>query len=154
MPGSRWYPTPGPLSVDKHVEALTQAPDLFEVDLTVTINKDGWNAAGPGSKSRNGEVESTFTFQTHYAVPQFAILASKFESQVASIGDMTFELHIHESHVDGIKPLKSFEGDFRKQLAEQLDALKERGIQFKNPRITFVETPDYLRTVVIRMYSA
>ena len=147
MPGSRWYPTPGPLSVDKHVEALTRAPDFFDVDLTVTINEDGWNAAGPGSKSGNAEVESTFTFQTHNAVPQIAILASKFESRVASIGDMTFELLIHESHVDGIQPLNSLEEDFMKHLAERLDALKELGIQFKNPRITFVETPNYLRTV-------
>ena len=147
LPSIRWFPMPGPLSVDKHVESLTHPPDFFDVELTVSVNKEGWNVAAPGGKNENPERSSSYEFRTSHPVSQLAVLASRFDSRVMTIGDLTIELLVHERHADTIDALSIVERELKSYLTARLDALSDLGIQYKNPRLTFVEVPSYLRTV-------
>ena len=147
LPSIRWYPTPGPLSVDKYVEALAHAPDLFDINLNVVVNKNQWNVAAPGKKIKNPISQSSFTFQTSHPVPQIAVVASQFVSNIVSVDDTIIELLVHARHVDTIEPLKVVANEIRGYLGERFDTLSDLGIYYKQPRLTFVEVPNYLRTV-------
>lgn len=147
LPSIRWFPTPGPLSVDKYVESLTHPPDFFDVDLEVIVDKKGWNVAAPGGKRNNSAGNSAYAFRTIDAVSQVAVIASRFNSRVVTIGDLTIELLVHERHTETIDALGVVEQELKSYLTERLDALSELGIQYRSSRLTFVEVPSYLRTV-------
>ena len=129
------------------MESLTHPPDFFDVDLDVIVKKKGWNVAAPGGKNKNPERSSSYELRTSHPVSQLAVLASRFDSRVVTIGDLTIELLAHQRHADTIDALSIVEGELEDYLTERLDALSELGIQHKNPRLTFVEVPSYLRTV-------
>lgn len=147
LPSIRWYPTPSSLSVERHVEALSHAPDLFGADVTVVIDENEWDVAAPGNKTKNPTHKSSFKFQTSQPIPQMAVIASQFVSSVTSVHDTTIELLIHARHADTIEPLKIVGNEFKQYLGERFDAMSDLEIHYKQPRLTFVEVPNYLRTV-------
>ena len=146
-PASRWYPVPGPLAVDKYVDALRRAPDLFDVALNVTVVVKGWDVAGPGIKIRSPEDSQTVTFQTEHEIPHFAIIASRFESRTATVEGLHVESLIHARHSKTLAALEPLAETLTPHLAERLQSAAEVGVRFKHPSITFVELPSQLRTV-------
>ena len=147
MPASRWYPVPGSLKVDKYVEALQRAPDLFDVNLDVTVASEEWNVAGPGYKTRHPVDSNTFTFRTGHRIPHFTVIASRFESRSSTVEGFHIEALMHQSHSDVIEGLEFLKDEFSEYFAQRLRSLSAFGIEFKNASVTLVEVPNYLRTV-------
>ena len=147
MPASRWYPVPGSLKVDQYVEALQRAPDLFDLELVVTVASDGWNVAGPGYKTRHSIDSRTFTFRTGHEIPHFAIIASRFVSRSTTVEEFDLEALIHARHSDIFDGLELLKDPFEEYLAQRLRRLASVDIKFRNQSVTFVEVPNYLRTV-------
>ena len=147
MPGIRWYPTPGLLSVDKHVEALVRAPDLFEVDLNVTLDEEDWIVTGLGQQPPHSSDGSSYILRPGHEINHFGILASAFKSKTTVVGDLTIEFLVHERHTETIDSLSELSDEFNDYLSQRLSSLAKLGIQFKTPAITLVEVPNDLRMV-------
>ena len=147
MPGIRWYPSPGPLSVDKYVDALVHAPDLFDVQLQVSIAESNWLAAGPGHRTRDPSANSSFTFRTSNEVTHFGIFASEFDSKVLTTDSLELEVLVHKQHTSTIDSMIKVEDEFRNYVAERLASLAALDLEFKDKTITLVEVPNYLRFV-------
>lgn len=147
LPGIRWYPTPGPLSVDKHVEALLRAPDLFDVDLKLSVPEKDWIVAGPGHRTPDLSAKSSFKFQTNHEVTHFGIVASDFVSKIATVDELEIEFLVHRRHVNALKTLDILEDELKSYLVEWMQKLAALDISLRDSSVTLVEVPNYLRIV-------
>ena len=94
MPAIRWLPTPGAnFGTDRRPR------DLHSVDVEVEVPL-GWLVAGPGRRKRlNGDdVSERFRFEPPMPVPEFALIASRFESRRVTVEGVDVEALFHPRH--------------------------------------------------------
>lgn len=112
LPGIRWYPIPGRLSLDKHVEGLEHAPDLLDVELTRSIDEKNWTAAVPGRRLAKQSDPSSFSFRPDHEITHFGIVASDLVTKVVAVDNLEIEFLLHRRHASAVEGLGVFEDQF------------------------------------------
>ena len=143
MPGARWLPGPGAAFAND--DNTPPHGDFFEIDLLVEVPQ-GWLVAGPGRR-RPVVTESSisrFAFRPSIPIPDFALIASRFERRATEVGTVEVELLLHPKHSRNIDEFAGF--DPNPYLQELLSGPEDTGISYELDGLSIVEVPDQLRT--------
>lgn len=147
MPGSRWYPVPLPLGIDKSVQSMQTPMDTYFVDLDIHIANKNWKLAAPERLLLVSEDSAHYKIQSEREVPHFAIVASEFHSTTMKAAGVEIELLIHPTHFSPAKSSTAIWNSIMSFVAERLTDLSVNGLPFPYRSLTFVEVPNHLRLV-------
>jgi len=142
LSGVSWFPTSG-AAYGRHVFE-THKRDFFDLDLEVVV-PDEWIVAGPGTRQRVDSPETRFRFNPSQPVPEFALIAAKFERRAFETRDIEFELLLSRRHTKNLSALESAVPALKEWVAKQIDSLKEDGLSYPFGTLSFVEVPTQLR---------
>lgn len=145
MPGSYWYPIPGPMNASNVHDEIGR--DFFEVDLAVTLEPKNWSLVASAPISELMETPKTFAVQTKTAVPALGLFASRFEHANIEVGGVEFSMFLHKKHTDNLRPIAEWNDAIRSEAEEMIAKYQERGLSSPLSVITFVEVPRSLRTI-------
>lgn len=145
MPGSCWYPVPGPVKED--YEAVQEGSDYFEVDLKVELNPSSWSLVGTGVTTRQEKERSTYHVKSLEPVAEVGLFASLFGRMTAEIEGVNIALYLHRSHVTDASWLQELERTFRAQATDWLNRLRSHGLELSQQSLALVDVPRRLRTV-------
>ena len=127
LPGVSWFPTAG-AAYGKHVFE-TYKRDFFDLDLEVSVPND-WIVAGPGTRERVDEEGTRFRFNPSQPVPEFALIASRFERRSFETRGIEFELLLSPKHTKNLSVLASAVPALQEWVAKQIDSLEEGGLRY------------------------
>ena len=145
MPGSFWYPVPGPARSDY---LYTQTGmDYFDVDLSVALNAKDWMLVGTGTSIQSTDNSQSFHLTSSNPVHEVGLFASNFASDSLQVGETTFTMNLHKRHPHNIRLLQEMKASLQSNIEEWLHYSNERGFSLPNKALTFVEVPRRLRTV-------
>ncbi|MCY3540363.1 MAG: hypothetical protein OXH31_00425 [Gammaproteobacteria bacterium] len=145
MPGVKWYPSAG--TATNEDSWGRRHKDFFTVDLHVSVPR-GWLVAGPAT--RELEIEnsrSVFSFNTHNPLPQFALVASRFESASLNVEEIKFELlysRVHRRNFDALN-LPDYQ-PLRPMIESYIEKVRLSGVDYPYSVYSLVEVPASLRT--------
>ena len=144
MPGTRWYPVPGP-NLDQRNDPDVPI-DYFTIDITVSMPSN-WRAAGPGrtDEREEGSVRH-LRFNPEAPMPEIGLIAAPYHRASIGVGGITFELLLHKGH----RRNAIYFSDIVQKLEDELDDLMNRndfqGLGYPYRTFTVVEVPLDLRT--------
>ena len=143
-PGIKWYPTSGTSTNEDAWELRKQ--DFFLLDLTVSVPRK-WLVAGPAPRESLGEKnKANFRFQQSSPLPEFALVAAKFESASIEVEGVLFECLYTKTHRKKIDRFFAAPNEpVRVRLKLQLDRVRSRGLDYPYGSFTLVEVPSTLR---------
>ena len=147
MPGSRWYPVPLPLGIDKAVQSMVRTVDTFAIDLDVLIANKNWMLAAPERELIQSVDSRRYRIHTKEEVPHFAIVASKFQSLKTHAAGVELELLIDDRHVKPTKSMNAVWNLVLSTIGDRLVELGDAGMPFPYRSLTFVEVPNHLRLI-------
>jgi hypothetical protein len=145
MPGARWLPTPG--SETGRDDPRARPADFFELDLTVELPR-GFLAAGPGPREEGrGGAEGAVRYRFHppAPLPEVALVAGRYESRVAEIEGVRFELLLHPAHVANLAVFEDAAREIQNWVGERLREAADLGLPYPYGAFTLVEVPTTLR---------
>ena len=142
LSGVSWFPTAG-AAYGRHV-LETHKRDFFDLDLEVSI-PDDWIVAGPGTRQRVDAPRTRFRFNPSQPVPEFALIASKFERRSFETRGIEFELLLSPKHTENLAALESVAPVLQTWVENQIDWLKAGGLSYPLGTLSFVEVPTHLR---------
>lgn len=145
MPGSRWYPTPLPLGIDRAIQSMQLPVDTYSVDLDILIANENWKLAAPERTVIKSEDSVHYKIRSEGEVPHFAIVASEFQSHISQANGVEVELLIHDTHFQPTESMNAVWNSMVSFISERLSELSETGLQFPYRTLTFVEVPNHLR---------
>lgn len=145
LPGIHWYPTPGPVNSD--FESSQQGRDYFDVDFTVSLTQNEWTLVALGSELDESSDSRTYKVAPANPVHEIGLLASNFVSGSMSVGDHTFDMHLHQRHAKNLRALLEKDGDFVDEAKKRIEWFTDKGIAASHNELAFVEVPRRLRTV-------
>lgn len=145
MPGSHWYPIPGPIN-----NGFGDGPsglDFFELDLQVELSNPLWKLVGPGV-SRNEVARGNFyALSPTSPVSEFGLFASRFESALTNINGLNVSIYLHERHAKNLSMPEQVRMDLINWLNETLNEASELGLSLVHDQLSLVDVPSRLRTV-------
>lgn len=145
MPGSYWYPVPGPARADY---LYTQTGlDYFDVDLSIELNAKDWGLVGTGTTVKSTESSQSFQLTSSNPIHEVGLFASNFASASLQVNKTTFAINLHKRHSHNIRLLQEMKASLRSNTKEWLQLSNELGFSLPNKALTFVEVPRRLRTV-------
>lgn len=145
MPGIRWLPASG---VDVGRDDPRKRPvDYYRVALDVDVPA-GWLVGGPGKRQvvSSGSDETTFRFAPGPAVPEVALMASRFESFSTEIDGVTFEVLVDPDHDQNFDVLADARDEIEQWVADHLEVARDAGLAYPFDAFTLVEVPNTLRS--------
>ena len=142
LSGVSWFPTSG-AAYGRHVFE-THKRDYFDLDLEVVVPEE-WIVAGPGTRQRVDTPETRFRFKPNQPVPEFALIAAKFERRAFETRGIEFELLLSPKHTKNLSVLESAVPALKEWVAKQIDNLREGGLSYPFGTLSFVEVPTQLR---------
>ena len=142
LPGVSWFPTAG-AAYGTHVFE-THKRDFFDLDLVVSV-PNNWIVAGPGTRQRVDEGSARFRFHPSQPVPEFALIASRFERRSFETRGIEFELLLSPKHTKNLSVLASAVPALQEWVAKQIDSLEEGGLRYPFGTLSFIEVPTHLR---------
>ena len=140
MPGGRWLPMPG--TATGRGDPAHYGQDYFEIDLVVGV-PDGWLVAGPGLRRDAGN--GGFRFAPPAPVPEFALLASRFDRRHTEIGGVEFELLLHPGHGTHLGLFADSFDMVKERVGERLADAAAFGFPYPYEGFSLVEVPTRLR---------
>ena len=140
MPGGRWLPMPG--AATGRGDPAHYGQDYFEIDLVVGV-PDGWLVAGPGLRRDAGN--GGFRFAPSAPVPEFALLASRFDRRHMEIGGVEFELLLHPGHGTHLGLFADSFEVIEERVGERLADAAAFGFPYPYEGFSLVEVPTRLR---------
>lgn len=143
MPGSFWYPIPGP--VRSNDVAGQSGTDYFNVDLLVDLANPNWNLVASATTSKVGD--RLFRLDTTSPIAQLGLLTSAFRKAAIDVDGVEFALFVHESHRRALEVSYDLERSIRSEIKSLLDPLADIGLTLPQDFLYFVEVPSRLRTV-------
>ena len=145
MPAVHWYPVPGP--VQHGYTSLQHGSDYFDVDLTVALEDDDWQLAGPSPSIQIAEQANAYRVATEQPIREIGLFASHFESASIDIEGTTFVVYLHKRHASNLRLIDEIDVTLRDKAGTWLRKFSEHGLAIPNRSISFVEVPRKLRTV-------
>lgn len=146
MPGSHWYPSPGPIN-DRFGDGRNGL-DYFELELQIEIENRDWNLVGPGVThidSTNGE--NWYEVKPTVPVPEIGLFASKFKSTTTNVQGYALSMHLHSRHAKRL----TIPENVRDDMIDWLDEFVQERIRVEMPffhdSLALVEVPSRLRIV-------
>ncbi|MDE0422840.1 MAG: hypothetical protein OXK76_18390 [Gammaproteobacteria bacterium] len=140
MPAVHWLPASG-ANVDRD-DPARRARDFYIVDLTVDV-PEGWLVASVGG--RHAAVGGAFRIASEVPVAEVPLFASRFERRAIVVDGIVVELLAHPEHFRGFRSY-DIEGALIDDLERVHQDLRNLGLGFPLPSISFVEVPTRLRT--------
>ena len=143
LPGTKWYPTSGTATQEDDWEHRER--DFFTLDLEVSVPRN-WSVAGPARRKSlsNGE-RTVYLFQQSTPLPEFALVASNFESATIDVEGITFELLYSNAHRNTFQALKLIENNIQERVKAIIDSVRAQGFDYPYESFAIVEVPSTLR---------
>lgn len=147
MPATRWLPSSGPnLSVDNRLVGR----DYFLVDIDVDIPTE-WQVVGPGAREELA-LPTTGTpkfrrvrLRSSAAIPQVALVASRFERRALSVSGIEMELLVSPKHASNLRVFAGL-GEYLKPVLEgHFGNASAVGLGYPFETLSLVEVPTRLR---------
>ena len=142
-PGIKWYPTSGTATNEDSWEQRER--DFFTLNIDVSV-PENWLVAGPAKRVKaEDNSRNTYQFQQSDPIPEFALVASNFESASLEVEGIEFEVlysHVHKRTFDAFAPA---EDNIRERLGWTIEAIRAQGLNYSNRSYTLVEVPTSLR---------
>ena len=145
MPGNHWYPTPGPVNSD--YETNQRGRDYFEVDLTVSLTRNTWTLVALGSKLDESSDSRTYKVTPENPIHEFGLFASNFVSGSMNMGEITFEMHLHNRHAKNLQIFLEKDSEFVSEAKKRIERYTDKGIAISHNELALVEVPRKLRTI-------
>lgn len=146
MPGSHWYPRPGPIN-DRFGDTHNGL-DYFELDLQIELANQNWTLVGPGvSPVEDGEAGSRYELKPSVPVPKIGLFASYFSSASTSVQGYDLSMHLHFRHAKKLKLPEQVHTDLIDRLAEFVQERDRKMLPLLHDSLMLVEVPSRLRTV-------
>ena len=143
LPGIKWYPTSGTATNEEVWEQRKR--DFFTLDVEVSVPR-GWIVAGPAKREVLTETSRTkFGFQQSSPLPEFALVASRFESASLEVESIFFEILYSKTHQKTFESLARMQDKLRERLEELLKAVQQTGFNYPYGAFALVEVPSTLR---------
>lgn len=146
MPGSHWYPSPGPIN-DRFGDGRNGL-DYFELELQIEIENRDWNLVGPGVThidSTNGE--NWYVVKPTVPVPEIGLFASNFKSATTDVQGYTLSMHLHSRHAKRLTLPENVRDDMLDWLDEFVQERIRVEMPFFHDSLALVEVPSRLRIV-------
>ena len=145
MPGSYWYPIPGPMRTSTvHDE---RGRDFFDVDLEVLLEPKNWSLVASALTSQKLDNPKAFAIHTSTSIPELGLFASRFEQAKIEVGGIEFSMFLHKKHNDNLRPIAEWNDTIRAEAEAMIAKYQEHGLSPPLSKITFVEVPRSLRTI-------
>lgn len=145
MPGSYWYPVPGPARADY---LYTQTGfDYFDVDLLINLQARDWRPVGTGTTVKSTQNGQSFQLTSSNPIHEVGLFASNFASASLQVNETTFAMYLHKRHSENIRLLQEMKASLRSSVEEWFQVSNELGFSLPTKALTFVEVPRRLRTV-------
>ncbi|MCY3541516.1 MAG: hypothetical protein OXH31_06370 [Gammaproteobacteria bacterium] len=142
LSGVSWFPTSGAAYGRQVFE--THKRDYLDLDLEVVVPHE-WIVAGPGTRLRVDTPETRFRFKPNQPVPEFALIAAKFERRAFETRGIEFELLLSPKHTKNLDLFESAVPALKEWVATQIVRLEENGLSYPFGTLSFVEVPTSLR---------
>jgi ABC-type transport system involved in multi-copper enzyme maturation permease subunit len=144
-PGLRWLPASG-VDVGRD-DPRNRRVDYFSIQLEVEVPPT-WLAAAAGKREDlgAGADSARFRFAPKIQVPEFALMASEFESFATEIRGIRFEVLVDPKHDDNFEVLADARGEVEDWVAERLEAAANAGLDYPFDAFSVVEVPNTLRS--------
>ncbi len=147
MPGIRWYPVPMALGAEEHRQSHALPIDTFEVEVDVYLPGNDWSFAAPGETTRIPIDLLRHRIQSTDELPNFAIIASRFNSLKFEEGDFEIEILTHQNHRQWDERMKRALEHTFSDIPSRIHELSRMGFELPYPKLTIVEVPNQLRLV-------
>ena len=143
MPGTRWYPHPGP---NLAADGAHGTADHFAIDLEVE-SPAGWHVAAPGRGQPTGDPRR-LRFRPSGPLAEVTIMAAPFARYVVVVEGVEFQLLLHPAHARNAELLANVAGlkeAIVGRLADFLRDARRYGIPYPYDGMSIVEVPARLR---------
>ena len=145
MPGTYWYPIPGP--VNNSYVSKEGGTDFFDVNMSVELIPKKWTLIAPGIQSGNAQPSKAVEIQTQNSVAQIALFASELEGVEMEVEDFRLAVYLHKRHSKNLHLLEGVEETIRSEWRELLLPYAQSGLNIPHEALTLVEVPNRLRIV-------
>ena len=145
MPGSYWYPIPGPINTT--YARTMNGRDFFEIDFEVTLKPKRWSLVASTAFTELPTTSNVYAVKSNIGVPEVGLFASLFERATIEVGGFDFTMFLHEKHIGNLRPIKNWNDAMRAEAESMIADYQEYGLSIPLSDITFVEIPRRLRTV-------
>ena len=143
MPGSFWYPVPGPVKTG-YVAGHSGA-DHFDLNVLVELDRPNWSlvASANSVKLEDGR----FELHTSDPVSQIGLMASEFYKAEIEVDGLEFAVFLHDVHRQNLQRNDNLQETIRSEVERIVDPLAKNGLTLPNGFLYLVEIPSRLRTV-------
>ena len=142
-PGIKWYPTSGTSTNEDSWEQRER--DFFSLQIDVSVPKN-WLVAGPSKREKKeDDSRTTYRFQQSDPIPEYALVASKFESASLEVEGIEFEALYSKAHKSTFEAFAPAIDNIRERLSWVIEEIRDQGLDYSNRSYTLVEVPSTLR---------
>ncbi len=144
MPGSYWYPVPGPRSRESRYRQ--GEIDFFHVNVSASVPDSSWLVVSTDT-SGVSDSEGRFEVQPQQAISEVAIFATEFEKFSLEASEISFDLYLHKTHTQNVEFLSDSQERLQEEIEELLEPFEESGMTYPFQRLSLIEVPNRLRTL-------
>ena len=143
LPGIKWYPTAGTATNEYNWEHRER--DFFNLDVEVSVPRD-WIVAGPARRKLSDETDGAkYRFQQSNPLPEFALIASKFESASIEVEGILFEILYSKTHRKTFERFASAADLIRDKVDSMIPYISVDDFRYPFDSFALVAVPSTLR---------